>query len=206
MKPLLFFDQDGLLSQFAAGALKFHGKHLDPMAVRWDFPQQIGFAGTWVAEFWDPLRYDFWRNLERHEDGFEVLRWAEGAFGADNVVFLTSPCDSPGCVDGKLDWLDAHVGPKTRRRTLVGPPKHTIAGPTKVLLDDYAGNTDKFLAHGGRAVLAPRPWNSRISECRPDGSFDPAAVIAELERHLTEITAGANQCPACGCASRSPGR
>lgn len=181
MQKVCYLDLDGVLVDFVGGSLKLHGKHIPPSEVLWDFPQQVGFAGTWVSEFWDPLGHQFWANLKWTFEGPSLLASLEKLFGAENVVLMTSPCETPGSVEGKVEWIKKHC-PGYARRFFVGPPKHLAAGPNKVLVDDHEGNTDKFEQHGGRTVLVPRPWNRRKPETCPLGRFDVGRLVEELER------------------------
>lgn len=197
MTPVLYCDMDGVISQFAAGAIKHHGKSLDPLEIRWDFCSQIGFNGTDDPAFWGPLAHKgFWENLEVHTDGMEVLRWADRTFG-HNLALLTSPADGDGCYDGKKAWVKKHLPAGYHRRMFAGLAKHLVGARDKVLLDDYEGNVTAYRKGGNPAVLAPRPWNYRIGECNPDGSFDPATVIADLERALSLITDESRGCLWC---------
>lgn len=173
-----YLDMDGVLVDFVGGSLRYHGKHLAPADVRWEFPTQVGFSGTWASEFWDKLGFDFWANLEWTHEGKDLLYAIEEKFG-DNVILMTSPCATAGSVEGKISWINSNL-PKYARKFMVGPAKHLTAGPGKLLVDDYEGNTDKFVEHGGRAVLVPRPWNRRIGETDSLGRFNLARLSSEL--------------------------
>lgn len=179
MPPVVFFDLDGVLADFVRGAFAHHGKSVPMPQVRWHFPQQLGFSGTWAPEFWEPLGYEFWAGLRPLADGFDLLRRVESAVGPDRVGILSSPCDTRGCAEGKREWVARHI-PGYRKRLFLGSAKELFAGPGKVLVDDHDPNCERFSAWGGRSILVPRPWNDRRAECCPEGGFDPAALAAEL--------------------------
>ena len=179
MNTVLFFDMDGVVADFVGGALAHHGKTLDPRAVRWDFPQQVGFSGTWAPEFWDSLGFDFWANLDTLADGFRLLRAAEELVTPDRIALLSSPCDTAGCAEGKRAWVAKHL-PEYRKRLFRGSAKELFASPAKVLVDDHTPNCSKFVEAGGKPVIVPRPWNDRIKETCDRGHFDPDALAAEL--------------------------
>ena len=187
MKPVVYCDLDGLIVDFVAGAFALHGKSIPAPDVRWDFDRQLGIP---PEDFWAPMGRDFWANLPWTAEGPELLARVEALVGKERVVLLTSPCDTPGGVEGKVEWVRRHL-PEYRRRFFVGPPKSLAAGPTKVLLDDYDRNVELFDAEGGHAVLVPRPWNARRSEsCPATGRFSVDAVVSELQGVFARITGG----------------
>lgn len=180
-KPVIFFDIDGVLANFVAGALGLHGKSLPILDVRWDFLTQVGFDGVNDPAFWSPMGQEFWANLATYSDGMDFLRYAEALVGKESVGLLTSPCDTEGCVEGKRAWVARHL-PEYKRRLFVGAAKHLFAGPGKILIDDHDANADAFRAAGGEAYQPARPWNRFRPYCLPDGSFDTWAACDRLER------------------------
>jgi len=81
-----------------------------------------------------------------------------------------SPASTPGCVEGKIAWINKHL-PAYSRRFVVGASKHLMASYGKILIDDYEVNTKRFFEHGGTAILFPRLYNSR-GHLTVDGHFD----------------------------------
>lgn len=177
MKPVFFFDMDGVLANFVGGALRHHGREdVCHGQIVWGIEAQLGIT---PEVFWANLGFDFWANLEPYADGFELLRQAEAIVGVDSIGLLTSPCETAGCVDGKRAWVAKHM-PAYRRRLFVGSAKELFASPGKVLVDDNDHNCDKFVAAGGRIVMPPRPWNRRKAEACPKGTFDALKLGWEL--------------------------
>lgn len=168
----IFLDLDGVLVDFVQGALKQHGATLEPDAVRWDFLKQIGVA---PADFWRPLGFDFWAHLPWTREGKALL-----AGLPDNVVLLSSPCQTNGCCDGKRAWVNREL-PQLKDRLILASCKEAFAHPGALLIDDHEVNVDKFRAAGGRAVLVPRPWNRLRASCDRDGNFDVASVLVTVE-------------------------
>jgi 5'(3')-deoxyribonucleotidase len=162
MKTKVFLDMDGVLVDFVSGACAAHGMpnpyKVDPIKSRgeWGIEALLGVS---PAMFWKPLGFEFWANLDWMPDGREILKQVEFFVDIENICILTSPCDTPGCIDGKREWIKNNI-PEYRKQILVGAAKQFVAGPGKVLIDDYQNNTDKFIDHGGEAVLIPRIWNS----------------------------------------------
>lgn len=174
MRPVCYLDLDGVLVDFVGGALRRHGRGLEPSEVRWGFPSQIGFGGVDDPAFWAPLGRAFWAGLDWTHEGKGLLAAVESLFG-DRVALMTSPCETEGCVEGKRDWVRRHL-PGYQRRTFVGGAKHLAAGPGKLLIDDREENVDAFAAEGGHALLVPRPWNRHRERTDASGRFDLAAL------------------------------
>jgi hypothetical protein len=177
--PVCFLDLDGVLVDFVGGALAAHGRTLPIADVRWDFCTQIGFRGVDDPAFWAPLGYDFWANLGWHADGRAIVGTVDRLFEGQ-VALLTSPCDTLGCAEGKREWVRRHL-PEFSQRLLIGTSKHLVAGPGKVLVDDHDANVAAFRCGGGRAVLVPRPWNTRCGETLDEGKFCSASLLVEID-------------------------
>ena len=193
MSITVFFDLDGVLANFVGGALRLHNRDHDvPVeSCRWNFMTQLGFTGENDPAFWAPLGFDFWAGLSPYSDGMALLRATEQRFAKDGVGeigLLTSPCDTPGCVDGKRAWVAKHL-PSYRRKLFVGSAKQLFAGPGKLLIDDHDSNVNAFEAAGGRAVQPPRPWNRHRETSLAGGLFDVPAVYSQVAReiHLASI-------------------
>lgn len=177
MRPVCYLDLDGVLVDFTEGALRAHGKTVDPCTVRWDFYEQLDLT---AEEFWKPFGYDFWKGLKWTDEGPWFLNELEKVFGKD-IVVMTAPCDTEGSVEGKVAWIKKQM-PEYKQRFFIGPTKHLAAGPNKVLVDDNHDNIDKFVMRRGKAVLVPRPWNRLLGETNTRGQFDVPRVIQEVKR------------------------
>ena len=179
-------DLDGVLVDFVRGSFVFHQKSIPIKDVRWDFPKQIGFEGTWTKDFWDPLGYDFWVNLEWTSEGKQLLTGLEELFG-DDIAIISSPCQTRGCRDGKGDWVEKHI-PHYRKKVFLGSEKYRFAAPNKILFDDHEDNVKHFSnpdpKYNGKAILIPRPWNSRIYETDEQGCFCVETILKEAAAYL----------------------
>lgn len=183
----LFLDVDGVLADFNRGALDFHGKSDFPLTeCRWNFPEQIGFAGR-EADFWNPLGREFWATLPPTPECHSLLRRLEEVVGADAICLLTSPCATDGCVDGKLDWVRANLPRRYRKQILIGSGKEFCAGKRALLVDDHSDNCLKFFASGGQSILVPRPWNWHREVCTAAGGFDVEKLVQEVELKKEEM-------------------
>lgn len=156
-----FLDLDGVLVNFVGGACRHH-KMPTPYTRaaslgEWDVVKLLDVSPD---QFWRGMGYDFWRLLDWMPDGRDILAVVESVFGADNVCLLTSPSDNFGAVEGKRAWVKNHL-PSYFDRLIVGRCKDFMAGPERVLVDDYPVNVEKFSAAGGLGLLVPRPWNNQ---------------------------------------------
>lgn len=163
---------DGVLTDFVSAALDIHGAphHLQqwPAGV-FDMAQVLGISSS---RFWagiDRAGEEFWTGLEEYGWSADLLELVE-SYGEWSI--LSSPSMNPDSISGKLHWLQARFG-KSFRRFLIGPCKHLCAGPDAVLIDDHDGNVDRFIEHGGQAILFPQPWN------RNHAISDPVAFVHE---------------------------
>lgn len=139
--------------------------------------------GIAPKDFWAPLGREFWANLAPYSDGDALLIVAESLVGPERIFFLSSPCLTDGCLEGKRDWVRKYH-PGYERRTFFGSAKHVFAGGGAVLVDDSDRNVDDFEAAGGDAVLIPRPWNRLRNDTDDAGRFNVSAAYARLERAL----------------------
>lgn len=172
MRPVIFFDMDGVLSDFVSGALALHGRTDVPVAsVPWGIEAHLGIE---PAAFWRHMGFAFWAGLAPLPDGMKLLDHALALVGAERVGLLTSPCDTPGCVEGKRAWVERHL-PGLKRRLFVGSAKELFAGPHKVLVDDHDANVDRFAAAGGAVIQPARPWNRHKALCVRGHEFDVGA-------------------------------
>lgn len=161
----ILLDMDGVLADFHSAVCRLYGKQPWPFVWKpnnWNWFIEWGVTESDLAPHMD---HDFYAGLDWTPDGREILERAEKAVGRDNVYFLTSPWDTPGCADGKRAWVRRHV-PHYLPRTLIGTPKHLCSRPDCLLMDDSEKNCRKFsgVSKGGYAVLVPRPWNARHHE------------------------------------------
>lgn len=184
MTPVIYADLDGVVCNFVSGAIAHHGSALRHDDAKWGLETQMGIEPT---VFWSGLGKWFWQTLQPYPDGFALLTEAERMVGADNIALLSSPCDTDGCCDGKRAWVRKHL-PAYSRRLILGGAKYLLAGPNKVLVDDFDGGCDKFREAGGHPVQPPRPWNRRaFATIMPGGAFNVGEVTAELEYVINVI-------------------
>lgn len=112
--------------------------------------------------FWNSFNKEVWASVPESAEFDLLLQYCEALVGRENICVLTGLVSSymncPGCLDGKIDWLQKHF-PKGQH-FLIGLSKHFCAQPDALLIDDNEDNINKFRKHGGQTILVPRPWNS----------------------------------------------
>ena len=190
MKPTrIFLDLDDVLNCCTMAALKYVGCPVDPYdysvfnpAWGWNIvaaanalhPSRRQFT---EATFWQSIKRDFWATVPPSCD-IGLIRDCAELVGCDNVCILSSPTLDPDCLAGKLEWIHAHLPSWFRRQFLIGPRKHFCARPDALLIDDRDKNVEDFRAHGGQAILMPRPWNTRHDHP------NPGAYVSRILRRL----------------------
>lgn len=154
-------DMDGVVSDFVRGICQAHARewpYSDPKHVG---PQGWGLEsifGMSAAEFWSKCDYDFWLGLDLMPEAEEIVDTVVSYVGRENMCFLSSPSNDPGCIPGKKAWLKKHF-PDYAKQCLFGKPKEFCAHPGSLLIDDYWENVKKFSSAGGKTLLVGRPWN-----------------------------------------------
>lgn len=198
----IFIDMDGVLCDFYGGVwdlyvsgafgapAEAHAGHTAwPYRCRrgdWDFYEQepMNLTSGAVAKL---MTAHFYANLNWLPDGRDIVKQAEALAGADHVYLLTAPWDTPGCEDGKKDWIERHL-PNYKRRCLIGTPKEAAAAPGHYLLDDAWKNCDKFNTHGGRGVIVPRPWNTlHTAACMETGAALSLHPVESVRMHEANV-------------------
>lgn len=186
MRPVILFDMDGVLCDFVSGALSAHGKSLPMRECQWNFYEQVGLTAD---EFWDRLtKPEFWANLPPLFDGLQLLARLQNEGMHADFGFLSSGL-CPGSCDGKRQWIKRKL-PHMELREIFCTRKELVAGPGKLLIDDHEPNVQRFIEHGGSAILVPRPWNSRSSETiGVDARFHVQSLFDEVVRTVRTMGA-----------------
>lgn len=164
MAKKVFVDLDGVMVDFITGVLKLH----DVPYV--DFSE---FKGTYALtkilnmtpmDFWKHIDQNesFWENLEKTEEADEIINFLEQHTDPKNIFFLSSPSRNPDCHHGKAKWIWKYY-PKYLTRLILTGHKQFLADRDRLLIDDNDEHCNKFKEAGGRALLFPRPWNTKYA-------------------------------------------
>jgi 5'(3')-deoxyribonucleotidase len=173
----IFLDLDDTCNLFTLHALQHVGCGVDPAEgygqygakFGWDivkaanelhpdhYYQEQDFT---VQEFWNCFDRETWRNVPPSDELPMLLRNCVALVGRKNICILSAPVDSPGCLEGKLDWIHKYLPKWLHQQFFIGSQKYLLARPGALLIDDAEHNIKAFKEHGGQTLLVPRPWNS----------------------------------------------
>lgn len=181
---MIFLDVDEVLADWSGAAMRLLGVDADELLARWsaeapDNWNLFEVPGFPVSgdEAWrriDAAGADFWAQLDVHP-------WAQELLAACRAlaptVLLTRPSRHPSSAMGKLAWMQAQFGGPAFADYLIGPPKHVVARPGALLVDDHPYNCERFVEHGGEAILFP----ARGNELRGHRSDPLALVLPQLQ-------------------------
>jgi len=179
----IFLDLDDVCNTLAPFVLRSVGCPIGPSDYG-HYPREHGFnisnaANAMLgqplytpASLWASVPRSVWVNVPESPFFAWLLETCADAVGRENVCIATSPTKDPECLAGKLEWIHDRFPVWMHRQYAITPRKHLLARPDSLLIDDYQENTDRFEAHGGRAVLVPRPWND-------NWAADPRDFLAE---------------------------
>lgn len=159
----IFLDMDGVLSDFASGALSALNSRYNKRVTLDTYVREYGkwniaeYYGITDKEFWETIGkiQDFWLNLQ-------PIPWYERLYGRltdyGTVTILTTPSLDPYSFYCKLIWLYENMYIKSDQ-VILGARKELLAG-NGVLIDDSLSNVKRFEEAGGKAILIPSTWNT----------------------------------------------
>jgi len=164
----VFLDLDDTLNIFTTYLLFRKDAWPSPCSCK-NYPGEFGYdivtvynylSGSNVtpAQFWDIPQY-VWAWAPRSLEFGLLLKCSEQLVGRENVFIATKPTEDPRCAAGKMEWIKRECPPWLHRQFMIGPPKHLLAQPGHLLVDDSEENCLDFNAAGGSSLLIPRPWN-----------------------------------------------
>lgn len=157
MTKTVFLDLDGVLADFVAGSFRVHNRTPHPIHT-WDYYTDWGLT---AEQFFAPMGREFWAGLDKLPDADWLVATVRGS--AHDVAIATGPCLTPGCIEGKRDWVEKHY-PALAPRIVFTGAKHLLAHRGALLVDDSNQNVERFGSRGGWNYLWPQPWNRNAAE------------------------------------------
>lgn len=176
----IILDVDGPLAQFSEGVGRLYGMEPEELYAKWP-PGEYAIekaVGTDWTEMIDRLNAegeDFWVGLEETPWAREFY---EECLKIAPVYFATAPLpglESAACWSGKFKWIQNFVGEEYSRNILIGHPKHLLASPGNILVDDGDHNVESFATgscdgkSGARCILWPNVCNQKHERFRKLG-------------------------------------
>jgi len=137
---LNFIDMDGVIAQTSLGLQRHLG-------IEEASPTDYNWCEGMVN--WSELNISFWLTIPVYADSLALLKTL------DNVTIVTH-CFSLNAMIGKRRWLD-HYWPGVEMINM--SEKWLLAGPDRVLWDDYPEQIKNWEAAGGIGMLVKREWN-----------------------------------------------
>lgn len=187
MKILL--DVDGVIADFDQVARSVHGitdAQVGKHKGVWEWPPLVGLS---MNRFWRKIDYySFWVNIPPYPG---AKRFVANLRKRGEVMFCTTPGHGAAGAAAKIEWLRTFIGPKdTMDYIICGSHKHWLADNCTVLIDDRDKNCEDFIAHGGHAILVPRPWNAlHKRDNAVYGKVDYKYILTQLDQ-LIDSTIG----------------
>lgn len=180
----IFIDMDGVIADFIGSACRWHNvenPYTRPDGPRGDEAWEVlDYINVEPRKFWSALGYNFWESMEPTSDGSLIVKAAEYLYGHQAICFLSSPCQTEGCAEGKRAWLEKHYPGYPLLLSVAvkncAPPKSFVATADALLIDDSYVNVRKFVEAGGKGILVPRFWNRR----HPDIDWAANYVATQL--------------------------
>lgn len=180
----IFFDMDGVLTDFSGACCKFFDINPDDPTIRQimkdDLPLEDHFAEGGRDEFLDMINnkggYNFWMEMPMYAWAKELYSTVEETVGKYNVYFLTSHAHFPSAIQAKADYVLKHFNSD---RIVVTKYKSLLAKSGAILIDDMDYNIKPFIAAGGDGFKWPNPWKIK------DKEVDLQDTIDQLIHRLT---------------------
>ena len=159
MIKIIMLDIDGVLANFRKGVHEAFNKPYDysTLSPKWYFWDDWSDVTTKMVN--DICIIKFWQNLPWMHDGYDILTAIEYKFAPTQIYLLTTPMPNVESATGRWLWIKNHMGMYYKRTIITQAPKHLLARPNTLLIDDKDENVDGFREAGGKALLVPRPWN-----------------------------------------------
>lgn len=155
----IMLDVDGVLANFRKGVHDAFGKSYDyrTLSEKWTFwDDWDDVTGDMVNSICDVL---FWQHLPWMHDGNSILDAIYQKFNPLQIYLLTTPMNNVESPTGRWAWVRDNIPQFYKRTIITQAPKHLLARPDTLLIDDKDENVDGFREAGGKVLLVPRPWN-----------------------------------------------
>jgi len=144
MIKTILLDMDGVLANFHLAAMRLfndeEGYNNWPNN-QWDIAEVLGVS---ESEFWNKVNdagYRFWATLPDYE--WSMWLWKQLQSFKCEVLICSSPSHDPGCMKGKMMWLQQNFGGSFNDYIFTGH-KHLLSREGTILIDDRQSTVDRF--------------------------------------------------------------
>ena len=169
--PLVLFDLDGVLADFAAGVAKLFGKPAPgPELAGQELAAALDVPTAVIWQRIDALGRRFWEELPPTPEADALVALARERA---QIAIASAPSQDPASAAGKLRWIQQRFGRRFRDFHIT-PRKDLLAAPGRLLVDDHAEHVAAFRAAGGAAVLHPTWSNGGRPAAEPVAAFRAA--------------------------------
>jgi 5'(3')-deoxyribonucleotidase len=179
-EPMIFFDLDGVLSDFDRWARE-QGKFTPDGKPKWD-----------------ELDYNWWVSMPQCPGAKDAY---DAAKKLGTVKFLTAATRKADSFSGKADWLKKFV--PERGKTIVADliitasaDKYLVAAPNRILIDDRQANIDAWVAAGGIGIHHTGDFKVTLKQL--------ADAVAKLKAATPAATPVAPKPPIAKIFNRAP--
>lgn len=153
---IILLDMDGVLTDFVGNALRVFGRE-DLVITQEDMIIELGVNEEEFCNGIDTKGEEFWAMMPETPECNSIINLVEST--GFQWLISTNPSKYKYASAGKEYWLKNKFG-YNFTNYMIGKHKYLMAGPDRVLIDDFAKNCHKFMKYGGDFILVPRPYNS----------------------------------------------
>ena len=149
---------DGVLTNFRRAVAEAFNKpySYETESSNWFFWEDWGITTEEVENI---CTTDFWQFMPFMHDALSLFGTICVKFNAKQIYLLSEPMSNVESMTGKWLWIKHNLPSYYKRTILMKSPKHLLAKPNTLLIDDRDSNIEKFQAAGGHGILVPRIGN-----------------------------------------------
>jgi 5'(3')-deoxyribonucleotidase len=154
---ICLLDMDGTIADYAGQMERDLARLADPSEPQY----KLNWNDRLPDHVWNRVEMiknskDWWLNLPKLEDGFDLVRAATN-IGFEIHVLTKGPRNTKTAWTQKVEWCAEHLPENTN--VTITQDKSLVYG--RILIDDYPGYVEGWLKNRprGLAVMPLRPWN-----------------------------------------------
>lgn len=154
----VYIDIDGVLGDYQGAVLAAFGDRYGRPHPGQGLSDYLKVGGDLIGTRIKEKGAAFWAQMQLMPDAIDILNVILDRFPGDQLYLVSCYTDDLSCYIGKASWVKLLFPAMFPRLRLV-LDKAELAGPGVLLIDDADDVAERFQAHGGAAIVVPRPWN-----------------------------------------------